>query len=261
MITYTPEARDNLRDYLANRWVPSGLEGRERSCSLVAINLALAGELTDDIPECMSKILGQTTIALQDTIPHDMLNSDRYRAWLITAPGTGREREQERLEILFDWMWETVLPKLQDLADKHGFGDKWQTMCVKRTFNPTRSAARAADRAADATRVAANAATRAADRAGGDATNNVARAAADAADAANDVARAAARVGNATNNVTRAAQAAVNAATPAYVGSVAVNISDIIHFAARAVDTADFWQSIDPIGVLERMTNLTETTQ
>jgi hypothetical protein len=41
-------------------------------------------------------------------------------------------------------MWESVLPTLQPLADKHGFGREWQTMTKKRTEAAARAAAEAA---------------------------------------------------------------------------------------------------------------------
>ena len=32
-----------------------------------------------------------------------------------------------------DWIWETVLPYAQPLADRYGFGSEWLTMCEERT--------------------------------------------------------------------------------------------------------------------------------
>ena len=146
---YTPEVRAKLEDYLSTHDLPYGLGDEESACSIAAINLALFGKLTDDIPVCMSEVLGRATIALQDSMPADMRNSDRYKAWLPTAVGTGRNYEEERLVVLLDWMWGTVLPQLQGLADEKGFGKEWRRMCEERTVEAAARAARAAARAAE----------------------------------------------------------------------------------------------------------------
>lgn len=53
----------------------------------------------------------------------------------IKLPPIRREGadEQERLAIVLDWMWGTVLPYYQPVADKGKFGKVWQVMCQKRT--------------------------------------------------------------------------------------------------------------------------------
>jgi len=203
MTTYTPEIRAKLEHYLATHSLPKGLGSEESACSIAAINLAISGKMTDDIPDCMSAVIGRATITLQDAMPDDMRNSDRYKAWLPTAVGTGRDQEQERFTVMTDWMWGTVLPQLQPIADNKGFGNEWQAMCSERNRDAA-LAAYAAARNADA-----------------GAVPSVAYYAADAAAAA-DVAE---------------------------VAKVA--------YAASAAD-ADFWHKVDPIGALERMTNLDE---
>ena len=137
-------------------------------------------------------------------MPDDMRNSARYRDMLITAPGTGRDKEQKRLEVLMDWVWGTVLPQVQPIADNNGFGGEWQTMCEKRTF----AATAAAEDAANAAYLSLYEEV--------DAAEDAAYAAEDAAAAAEDA----------------AAQAAA---------------------AASIIGRNDFWQEVDPIGVLERM--------
>jgi hypothetical protein len=131
--TFTAEHRATLESYLNTHELPSGLGNEESACSIAAINLAISGELTDDIPDCMSKVLGQATIALQDAMPDEMRNSVRYKRLLPNMAGTGREQEKERLKILIKWMWETVLPQLQPIADTHGFSSEWQKMCSEKT--------------------------------------------------------------------------------------------------------------------------------
>ena len=135
MTQWTPEVDARLREYLFRPGyeIPSGLGTEEAACSVAAINLALSGELTDSIPDCMSPVVGRWIIGVQDAMPAAMRNSREWRELLALAAGTGREREQERLAIVLDWMRETVLPTVQPLADEHGFGDQWRRMCEQRT--------------------------------------------------------------------------------------------------------------------------------
>lgn len=109
-----------------------GIGTRESACSIAAINLALTGELTDKIPECMSAVIGDCIIALQDLMPKDIRNSLRWRSLLPLAAGTGREQEKERLDLILNWMWDN-LKYAQPIANKYGFGEKWELMCEKRT--------------------------------------------------------------------------------------------------------------------------------
>ncbi len=127
--TFTPEHKAKLEQYLATHTLPSGLGSKESACSIAAINLAVSGELTDEIPDCMSGVLGTAAVVLQDAMPSEMRNSLRYKTLLPDMAGTGREHEQERLAIIVDWMWSVVLPQLQPIANQHGFGSEWQTMC------------------------------------------------------------------------------------------------------------------------------------
>jgi len=227
---YTPEVREKLKRYLATHTLPGTLGTEESACSIAAINLAMTGDLTDEIPACMSEVLGLATIRLQDIMPAEMRNSDRYKAWLVTAPDTGRDREQERLDVLLDWMWGTVLPQLQPVADGNGFGDKWRAMCEERTPDA-------------AARAAVSAAARAARAASAVASAVEAVEAADAVEAVKAVCAAA-----------RAASAAFAADAVEAVACAArtASAADATYAAARA----DFWEAVDPIGVLERMTAL-----
>jgi hypothetical protein len=220
---YTTENRTKLEVYLATHSLPSGLGDEESACTLAAINLAITGKLTDVTPSCMSLVLGRTTIRMQDRMPDQMRNSKRYKRLIPDMPGTGRERETERLAVLMDWMWTVVLPQLQPLADNHGFGSAWKNMCEVKTPEAAADAADAAEAAADYVARAAEAAA-----------DYVARAAEAAADY---VARAAAR----------AAEAAARAAEAA---------ADYVAAADAAANVVKFWEAVDPIGLLERMTYL-----
>jgi hypothetical protein len=150
MSTITLEQHTAIAAKLAGMTLPSGLGNEEAACSIAAINLALTGELTDDIPDCMSKVIGKWIIEVQDSMPDNMRNSDRWKSLLPRAAGTGRAKEKERLAIILDWMWGAVLPTLQPLADKHGFGREWRTMTTERT----KAAAEAAREAAEAAEAA-----------------------------------------------------------------------------------------------------------
>ena len=119
--------------YLQGRHIPAGLGTKEEACSIAAINLALTGELTDTIPACMSEVIGQWIIVVQDAMPDDMRNSQQWRELLPLAAGTGRAKEKERLDIIFAWMWDAVLPLLQTIADSNCFGVEWKTMCAEKT--------------------------------------------------------------------------------------------------------------------------------
>jgi len=212
--TFTAEQRAKLEDYLANHILPSGLGSEESACSIAAINLAINGELKENIPPCMSSVLGRATIRLQDAMPDEMRNSDRYKTLLPNMAGTGRDNEPERLGFLMDWMWSTVLPQLQPLADEKGFGAEWSDMCRLKTDEAANAAAAAA----------ADAKASASDYAYADAAN-AANAAANAADAAD-----------------------------AYVAVYASAVYAV--YASTSANADTFWNTVDPIGVLERMTYL-----
>lgn len=173
---FTLEARTKLTEYLRTHELSCGVGTEESACSIAAINLALTGELTDDIPACMSEVIGRWIITVQDAMPAEIRNSARWKTLLPLAAGTGRAKESERIAIILDWMWCTTLPSLQQIADKYGFGGTWSEMCELKT---PAAAYAAADAAAYAARAAARAAADAAARAA-----RAADAAADAADAA-----------------------------------------------------------------------------
>ena len=145
---WTQEADARLRDYLASHEVAEGIGTQESACSVAAINLALTGKLTDTIPMCMSEVIGEWMTVVQDVMPLEMRNSSGWKCLLPMAAGTGREREEERLALIMDWLWGTVLPDLQSVADQGGFGAEWRTMCVEKSPKAARDAWAAARAAA-----------------------------------------------------------------------------------------------------------------
>ena len=233
---WTQEADARLRDYLASHELVAGIGTEESACSVAAINLALTGKVTDTIPKCMSKVVGQWMIVVQDAMPSEMRNSLDWKRLLPMAAGTGREREEERLALVMDWMWGTVLPDLQSIADQGGFGAEWRTMCVEKSPKAARDAAWAAgDAAWDAGAAAWDAAKYAAWAAAGDAAKYAAGAA--AGDAAKYAAWAAA--GDAAKYAAWAAA------------------GDAAKYAAWAAGDAA-WERYDPVGLLARLVAETE---
>lgn len=165
MSTITFEQQSAIEDKLSGLILQAGMGDKHSACSIAAINIALTGCLTDEIPECMSRAVGYWIITVQDAMPNEMRNSPRWKILLPLAAGTGRDHEKERLALILDWMW-GVLPALQPLANEKGFGSSWQRMTAERTADAA-SAARAAAREAGRARavVAAARAARYAERA------------------------------------------------------------------------------------------------
>ena len=270
---FTQEHREKLRAYLKDRYIPEGMGTKEKACSIAAINLAISGRLTDNIPDCMSEVLGRAVITLQDAMPDKMRNREEYKSLLEDMAGTGREYEKERLSILLDWMWGTVLPQVQPIADKEFFGGEWKTMCEERTKNAayvaygsshemativtaentTEIAAKATDTAARAAYAAAKAASWAVEAvcAG---TYAAALFSQREEKAAFVEAYYPAKLAN--NEVTAytlevVSQGSVEATDTAVNAAVRAAVN-----AAQATNDDNFWKAVDPIGLLKRMTYL-----
>ena len=136
-VEWTQEANARLVEYLArNEYeIPVGLGTEEAACSVAAINLALSGEFTDRVPDCMSKIIGVWIIRMQDVIPAEIRNSREWKELLPLSANTGREWEQEkkRLDIIVEWLWSAAIPLAQTSADEEGYGDAFRIVCKERT--------------------------------------------------------------------------------------------------------------------------------
>ena len=254
---FTEQHRANLKQYLSTHKFPSSGLGpvaydpKEYIGSLAAINLAIDGTISDKtpdyiseifidkIPDCMSEILGQVMPRFDLGTPNEMLNSAEYKALLPDMAGTGREHEEERLDILLDWMWGTVLPQVQPLADRGGFGEKWQTMCQERTKEAASVATKEAVLAYRAAREA-------------NTPNHGAGKIYEAYKAFDRVQNVAAWARNAA----RATEAAVAAAA---VAESAAHAGHSLSWA-RLKRYDNFWKTVDPIALLKRMTYL-ETEQ
>ena len=234
---WTQDADARLRDYLASHEVAEGIGTQESACSVAAINLALTAELTDTIPMCMSKVIGQWMVIVQDEMPSEMRNSSGWKRLLPMAAGTGREREEERLALVMDWMWGTVLPDLQSVADRGGFGAEWRIMCTERSLDAAAAASAGAAGASEAEgppRVAWSALS---------------------------VARAASRTAGATAKAAAWHGGSTGPAAAAWAAAVVARCSrDAINAAARAAvvaagasDGDKSWERYDPVGLLARL--------
>ena len=91
----TKADKKKIHDFVHSHHLPSGLGTLEEACTVAAINLSLTGELTADIPECMSKVVGRWIIVIQDAMPDEMRNSDAWLDLIPEAAGTGRKLEAE----------------------------------------------------------------------------------------------------------------------------------------------------------------------
>ena len=62
--TFPPAAQERLKAYLGRPGfkIPVGLGNEEAACSIAAINIAISGQFTARIPECMSKVIGKWII-------------------------------------------------------------------------------------------------------------------------------------------------------------------------------------------------------
>lgn len=122
--TLSNEAQQSIRDFLKSHTLARGIGNKESACSIAAINLALNGRLTDEIPNCMSQIIGNWIIRIQDSMPDEIRNGDEWRNLLPFAAGTGRKSERARLEAILNWYWE-LMPEGQEAADRFGIGVMW----------------------------------------------------------------------------------------------------------------------------------------
>lgn len=156
MSTISREQQQKIADWLATHQLPVGLGTEESACSIAAINLSLTGELTDRIPDCMSRVIGRWIIHTQDALPTEIRNGTEWKRLLPFAAGTGRSHEKARHAMVREWLWTVVLPELQGVADNRGFGTEWAAMLIAKDRDSARIAKKAA--AYDAAAYAADAA-------------------------------------------------------------------------------------------------------
>jgi len=133
MSTITQEQEEKITSFLKDHTLAYGLGTEASACSVAAINLSLYNKLTDEIPDCMSDVIGSWIIAVQDEISSEMRNSEQWKNLLPLAAGTGRDeaKEEKRSKIVIDFVWE-LLKQYQPIADKDGIGDDWLAMITDR---------------------------------------------------------------------------------------------------------------------------------
>ena len=119
---------------LKTQHIPSGLGNEGEECTVAAANMAISGRLTDQAHPCMSPVIVRWIIRIQDALPDDMRNSDEWKSAAVGLIGTGREHEQERRQIIVDWLWEIVMPYFQPYADRIGMHVEWQELIEKRDY-------------------------------------------------------------------------------------------------------------------------------
>ena len=110
-----------------------GVGDADSMCSVAAINIGLSGVVGRDCPACMSPVIHEWIVGVQDVMPIDMINAAEWKRFLPYAAGTGRNHEVQRLDMISNWMRAEVLPQLQPTADSGGFGAEWRNMCAGRT--------------------------------------------------------------------------------------------------------------------------------
>ena len=131
--------REGVEKLLAKHKLRHGVGDTKSMCTVAAINLALTDKVTDEQPDCMSSVIHAWVITVQDELPLDRLRSPAWTDTVPLAVGTNDGRDAERLALIMDWMWGTVLPQLQPLAVQRGIGAEWLRMCQDRTAEAARS--------------------------------------------------------------------------------------------------------------------------
>lgn len=119
---YTPEHFSVVQRVLRRVHLPEGLgEGvdlfgdrKATACSIAAINLALTGQMTDNIPACMDSWLGNWIINVQDQLDDKTRNSVAWRRLLPYAAGTAGSKTStiKRQKVYNEYVWTVVLPLL-----------------------------------------------------------------------------------------------------------------------------------------------------
>lgn len=78
-------------------------------CSIAALNLALTGEFIDEIPACVSPVVGKWVMYIQDAMPSELRNSDGWRSLLPLLAGTkGKRTEEEYHKMVYEWLWSLI---------------------------------------------------------------------------------------------------------------------------------------------------------
>jgi hypothetical protein len=154
-----------IANWLNTHRLVHGLGSEDAACSIASINLALTGELTDKDPSnCMSPMIREWVIRVQDKMPEKMMSRDdehgrRWRQALpLVAGSLNPDREQARLGLILEWMWERLGDDWETWVPRSAH-DGWRTMLTEQTSVAARTTSDTADASAA---YAANAASHAA---------------------------------------------------------------------------------------------------
>lgn len=196
--------------------------------------------------ECVSPVIGAWIAPVHNALPLDISRGAwRWLVPLAVRAGRDPEHERQRLALIMDWVWGTVLPALQPLADslrplggRPGFANEWRAMITERSVD-----------AAVAASVAATSASFALDVPGDE-----------AAAAAAGVAKEAARAAHAVQTVGAEAAAAYAARTAAPAAraadagaSAAVRAPIPLTRPPPGPAAAATWVALDPPMLLARL--------
>ena len=165
---WTTEADKRLRAYLERPEYKISRDGgtSKAATSMGAIYLALTGRVgyRDRAPDCMSYTIGRWIIEAGQMMPDTMRDSPAWRELLPRAMHTDPKRDQESLKILVRWVWSTILPTLQPVADKYDINAskyvrplvrdlrlsyKWKRLLEKQAARSAEIAVSSIDRALD----------------------------------------------------------------------------------------------------------------
>ena len=72
-------------------------------------------------------------IKVNEEMPDAVSDSAEWRVALTTGLATTSALEAEYLDMIMDHLWMVVLPTLQPVADRNGFGDEWKAMWIDQT--------------------------------------------------------------------------------------------------------------------------------
>ncbi|MYE25494.1 MAG: hypothetical protein F4Y01_16405 [Gammaproteobacteria bacterium] len=146
---WTPEAGERLRAYLARPGyvIPRGTGTREAAGSMAAVYMALTGMLANRVPRSMSYVIGRWIVLIQDEISTEERNGVTWRNVLPLAARTSRaeECEHKRVGVVVSWMWQTVLPTLQPVAEKYDIGMIWRRVVLSRSVASATAGVKAID--------------------------------------------------------------------------------------------------------------------
>lgn len=135
MSTITQEQQDKIAEVVNGMNLSAGLGDEKSACSIAAINLALIGELTDNIPKCMSEALGRWIIRIQDALLFQIRNSKEWKSLLPLAAGTGNNasKNEKVIKLLDEWVWNIVTEYTAEWMTQSDIAEDWKKVLNEKT--------------------------------------------------------------------------------------------------------------------------------